>query len=36
MSQLEVKQQDLVERVRDQLQIELADAYKNYTQQEVD
>ncbi|MHC4439941.1 MAG: coiled-coil domain-containing protein, partial [Planctomycetota bacterium] len=36
LSQLEVRQQDLVERVRDELQIELAEAYKDYTDQEVD
>jgi len=36
LSQLEVKQQDLVERVQEQLQIDLAEAYKNYTDQEVD
>jgi chromosome segregation protein len=36
LSQLEVRQQDLIERVRDQLQIDLEQAYENYTQQEVD
>jgi chromosome segregation protein len=36
LSQLEVRQQDLVERVRDDLQIELAEAYKDYTDQQVD
>jgi chromosome segregation protein len=36
LSQLEVRQQDLVERVRDELQIELAEAYKDYTDQQVD
>jgi len=36
LSQLEVKQQDMVERVREDLQIDLAEAYKNYTDQEVD
>jgi chromosome segregation protein len=36
LSQVEVRQQDLIERVRDELQIELATAYENYTQQEVD
>jgi len=36
LSQLEVKQQDLVERVREDLQIELADAYENYTDRQVD
>jgi chromosome segregation protein len=35
LSQLEVKQQDLVERVRDELQIDLAEAYKSYRSQEV-
>jgi chromosome segregation protein len=36
LSQLEVRQQDLVERVRDELQIELAEAYRDYTDQQVD
>ncbi|HUT46092.1 MAG TPA: hypothetical protein VMX36_07380, partial [Sedimentisphaerales bacterium] len=36
LSQLEVRQQDLVERVRDELQIDLAEAYKDYTDQQVD
>ncbi|MBN2594358.1 MAG: chromosome segregation protein SMC [Sedimentisphaerales bacterium] len=36
LSQLEVRQQDLVERIRDELQIELAEAYKDYTDQHVD
>ncbi len=36
LSQLEVRQQDMVERVRDELQIELAEAYEDYTHQEVD
>jgi len=36
LSQLEVRQQDLVERVRDELQIELAEAYKDYTDHQVD
>jgi len=36
LSQLEVRQQDLVERVREELQIELAEAYESYTHQEVD
>ncbi len=35
LSQLEVKQQDLVERVQDELQIDLAEAYKSYKGQEV-
>ena len=36
LGQLQVRQQDLVERVREQLQIDLAEAYKDYTRQEVD
>jgi chromosome segregation protein len=36
LSQLQVRQQDLVERVRDELQIELAEAYEDYTDQQVD
>jgi len=36
LSQLEVKAQDLVERVQDELQIDLGEAYKNYQDQEVD
>jgi chromosome segregation protein len=36
MSQLQVKQQDLVERVRDELQIDLAEAYKTYTDRQID
>ncbi|MHC4681605.1 MAG: coiled-coil domain-containing protein, partial [Planctomycetota bacterium] len=36
LSQLEVRQQDLVERVRDELQIELAEVFEDYTHQEVD
>ncbi len=36
LSQLEVKQQDLVERVQEQLQIDLAKAYENYIHEEVD
>ncbi|MHC4683848.1 MAG: hypothetical protein ACYTEW_05980, partial [Planctomycetota bacterium] len=36
LSQLEVKQQDLIERVQDELQIDLAEAYKSYSGQEVD
>ena len=36
LSQLEVRQQDLVERVRDELKIDLAEAYKDYTDQQVD
>lgn len=36
LSQLEVRQQDLVERVREELQIELAEAYESYTDRDVD
>ncbi|MBL7152944.1 MAG: chromosome segregation protein SMC [Phycisphaerae bacterium] len=36
ISQLEVKQQDLVERVRDELQIDLLEAYKSYEDREID
>jgi len=36
LSQLEVRQQDLVERIRDELQIDLAEAYEDYTDQQVD
>jgi chromosome segregation protein len=36
LSQLEVRQQDLVERVQEQLQIDLAEAYEEYTQEDVD
>ena len=36
LSQLEVKQQDLIERVQEQLQIDLAEAYENYSQEDVD
>ncbi|MHC4704290.1 MAG: coiled-coil domain-containing protein, partial [Planctomycetota bacterium] len=36
LSQLEVRLQDLVERVREDLQIDLAEAYRDYTEQEVD
>ncbi len=35
-SQLEVRQQDLVDRVREDLQIDLAEAYESYTDREVD
>jgi chromosome segregation protein len=35
LSQLEVKGQDLVERVRDELQIDLQQAYENYEQSQV-
>jgi chromosome segregation protein len=36
LSQLEVRGQDLVERVRDELQIDLAAAYENYKESQVD
>jgi chromosome segregation protein len=36
LGQLEVKQQDLVERVQEQLQIDLAEAYENYEDEDVD
>ncbi len=36
LSQLEVKQQDLVEKVQEQLQIDLDEAYENYRDEEVD
>jgi chromosome segregation protein len=36
LSQLEVKGQDLVERVQDELQIDLAEAYENYKESQVD
>jgi len=36
LSQLEVRQQDLVERVHEELQIDLAEAYEDYTDREVD
>ncbi|MHC4726728.1 MAG: chromosome segregation protein SMC [Planctomycetota bacterium] len=36
LSQLEVRQQDLIERVQEQLQIDLVEAYENYSQEEVD
>jgi chromosome segregation protein len=35
LSQLEVRQQDLVERVQEQLQIDLAEAYKDYQEEDV-
>jgi chromosome segregation protein len=35
LSQLEVRQQDLVERVQEQLQIDLAEAYQNYQGEDV-
>jgi chromosome segregation protein len=36
LSQLEVKNQDLVERVQEELQIDLAESYKNYEESHVD
>ena len=36
LSQLELKRQNLVEKVQQELQIDLAEAYKDYTGQEVD
>ncbi len=36
LSQLDVRLQDLVERVREELQIELAEAYESYTDRDVD
>jgi chromosome segregation protein len=36
LGQLEVKNQDLVERVQEELQIDLAEAYRSYEQNEVD
>ncbi|MEA3224837.1 MAG: hypothetical protein U9Q07_02720, partial [Planctomycetota bacterium] len=36
LSQLEVRLQDMVERVREDLQIDLAEAYEDYTDQDVD
>jgi chromosome segregation protein len=36
IGQLEVKRQDLIERVQEELQIDLAEAYKNYTDSQVD
>ena len=36
LSQLEVKNQDLSERVQEELQIDLAQAYREYNEQEVD
>jgi chromosome segregation protein len=36
LSQLQVKEEDLTQRVREELQIELSDAYRNFQQQEVD
>jgi chromosome segregation protein len=36
LSRLEVKNQDLVERVQEELQIDLAESYKNYAESQVD
>ncbi|MHC4636595.1 MAG: chromosome segregation protein SMC [Planctomycetota bacterium] len=36
LGQLEVKLQDLIERVREQLQIELVESYENYTESDID
>ncbi|MHC4477050.1 MAG: chromosome segregation protein SMC [Planctomycetota bacterium] len=36
LSQLQVRSQDLIERVREELQIDLVEAYKTYQQSEVD
>jgi chromosome segregation protein len=36
LSQLSVKEEDLCQRVKEELQMELADSYKNYRQQETD
>jgi chromosome segregation protein len=36
LGQLEVKQQDLIERVNDELQINLVDAFENYQDRDVD
>ncbi len=36
LTQVEVRQQDLVERVQDELQIDLAEAFKQYNDQDVD
>ena len=36
LTQVEVRQQDLVERVQDELQIDLAEAFKEYSDQDVD
>ena len=36
LSQLEVKKQNLIERVQEELQIDLVEAYKNYTDEQVD
>jgi len=36
IGQIEVKNQDLTERVRDELQIDLSEAYKSYQQDDID
>jgi chromosome segregation protein len=36
LSQLSVKEEDLCQRVKEELQMELAESYKNYQQQETD
>jgi len=36
LGQLEVRQQDLIERVKDELQINLVDAFENYQDKDVD
>ena len=36
LGQLEVKQQDLVERIKDELQIDLEEAHETYTKQDMD
>jgi chromosome segregation protein len=36
LGQLEVRQQDLIERVKDELQINLVDAFQNYQDRDVD
>ncbi|UCF42489.1 MAG: hypothetical protein JSV99_07765, partial [Planctomycetota bacterium] len=36
LSQLEVKSQDLTERVRDELQIDLVEAFENYREEDID
>jgi chromosome segregation protein len=36
LGQLEVKAEDLVERVQDQLQLDLVEAYKNYKEEDID
>jgi len=36
LSQIEVKEQNLIDRVQEELQIDLVEAYKDYTQNEID